>query len=145
MSTGRRILFLDDDPARGAAFLNALPGSLWVKSASECIEQLGEPWDEVHLDHDLGGERFVDHQREDCGMAVVRWLCEEPRPHLEATRFIVHTHNPEAACVMAFHLETMGYAVLQCPFGTRPHPEADGPSGRRSWLGRMVSRLSRRS
>src|SRR6476469_10087654 len=114
---GRRVLFLDDDPARGVAFLAWNPGAVWVRTAAECLERLAGRWDAVHLDHDLGGERFVDHEREDCGMAVVRWLCEEPRPHLRDTRFVVHTHNRDAARTMIFPLQTLGYDVHASPFG----------------------------
>jgi hypothetical protein len=122
-----KILFLDDDPARSEIFLTFYPAAVWVRTAEECIAQLSEPWDEVHLDHDLGGEVFVDHERDDCGMAVVRWLCAEPRPGLKKTRFIVHTHNLDVACLMVLHLETTGYNVQVCPFGmvlaepTPPH------------------------
>ena len=66
-----KVLFMDDDPARGAMFLAAHPDAVWVGTAEACIAHLVEPWDEVHLDHDLGGEVFVDHERDDCGMAVV--------------------------------------------------------------------------
>src|ERR1700730_15634727 len=70
-----KVLFLDDDPARGAVFLAEHPDAVWVTTAEECIAYLAEPWHEVHLDHDLGGEAFVDCERNDSGMAVVRWLC----------------------------------------------------------------------
>ena len=125
-----------------------------MRTAENCIAHLAEPWDEVHLDHDLGGDVFVDFERDDCGMAVVRWLCAQPRAHLAKTRFFVHTHNLNAACLMVLHLEVMGYEVRVRPFGTaldqpaRPGrlrslagagdpvaPErqqaADGPGGRR--------------
>jgi hypothetical protein len=115
-----RVLFLDDDPARGKSFVAEYPGAVWVRTAEECIDRLSEPWDEVHLDHDLGGEVFVDHEREDCGMAVVRWLCDQPRPDLKSTRFFVHTHNVNAACLMALRLEAMEYDVQIRPFGAAP-------------------------
>jgi hypothetical protein len=120
-----RILFLDDEPARAAAFLAARPGAVWVRTAGDCLERLAGPerWDEVHLDHDLGGETFVDAARDDCGMAVVRWLCRAPRPHLEATRFVVHSHNADAAFAMAFRLRAAGYRVAVRPFDLdRPRP-----------------------
>src|SRR3954447_20405295 len=91
-----RLLFLDDDPERAGAFLRRFPQAIWVQTAEECLLCLEEPWDEVHLDHDLGGERGVDFERQDCGMAVVRWIVAEPRPHLMAARFVVHTRNPTA-------------------------------------------------
>ena len=141
-SRPRRILFLDDDPGRGSAFLAETPGATWVRTAEQCLALLAEPWDEVHLDHDLGGEILVDHEREDCGMAVVRWLCEQTREHLRATRFVVHTHNPNAACVMQLHLEVMGYTVLVRPFGLDPTRPSRG-SGRDAHPGTMVGRLMR--
>ena len=32
------------------------PEAVWVQTADDCIARLEEGWDEVHLDHDLGGE-----------------------------------------------------------------------------------------
>ena len=118
-----RILFLDDDPRRAEVFLAENPQTVWVQTAAECVARLEEPWDEVHLDHDLGGEHYVDPDREDCGMEVVRWLCREPRPALAATRFTVHSHNDNAAILMAVTLTFCGYAVTQRPFGEPPPPE----------------------
>ncbi len=106
-----RLLFLDDVPDRAATFLAAHPGAMWVQTVEQCIGLLQAPWDEVYLDHDLGGEVLVDHERADCGMAVVRWLCEEPRPHLRDMRSVIHTHNPNAACMVVLHLQVMGFSV----------------------------------
>jgi hypothetical protein len=136
-----RRLFLDDDPERAKAFLEANPDAVWVQTAADCVAKLAESWDEVHLDHDLGGEVFVDHEREDCGMAVVRWLCDQPRTHLQATQFIVHTHNPDAACMMHLHLEVMGYDVRVRPFdhATPGRDRTDDLSqDRGSRIGRLI-------
>jgi hypothetical protein len=119
-----RRLFLDDDPARASVFLEANPDAVWVQSAAECVARLAETWDEVHLDHDLGGEQFVDPEREDCGMEVVRWLEKEPRPHLRRTRFTVHSHNLAAAFEMALRLQALGRQVETRPFGAEP-PDAE--------------------
>lgn len=120
-----RRLFLDDDPDRASAFLEANPGAVWVQTVAECVEKLSEPWDEVHLDHDLGGEHYVDVAREDCGMEVVRWLAREPRRHLRRARFTVHSHNMMAAFEMTYRIRGLGYRVEARPFGSGP-PEA-GP------------------
>jgi hypothetical protein len=122
----RRILFLDDDPARAEIFLAENPEAVWVQTVDECVARLGEDWHEVHLDHDLGGERFVDLSRDDCGMAVVRWLCLEPHPHLKPTQFYVHSHNPMAAQMMAMQIHVAGFRVENRPFGSAanlPAPE----------------------
>ena len=132
-----RILFLDDAPDCAATFLAAHAGAVWVQTVEQCIDLLQQPWDEVHLDHDLGGEVLVDHERPDCGMAVVRWLCEEPRPHLRGTRFVIHTHNPNAACMMVLHLQVMGFRVQASPFGVV------SPTGRGANRGSLAGRLLR--
>ncbi len=117
-----RVLFLDDDPLRAEVFLSENPGAVWVTTVEACLAKLAESWNEVHLDHDLGGEQFVDVDRDDCGMAVVRWLCNEPRAHLRATRFVVHTHNPVAGNLMMMMMEFGGYQVEGRPFGAEFHP-----------------------
>jgi hypothetical protein len=142
-----RILFLDDDPTRAARFAAQRESAVWVQTAGQCLDRLErESWDEVHLDHDLGGEHFVDPDREDCGMAVVRWLCGAPRAHLQGTRFVIHTHNPIAAQVMVFHLQIMGFEVQVCPFGSDRGGDALDPQGHwwtlvqdlRDWLRRLA-------
>lgn len=147
MATVTRVLFLDDDPARAERFRYMHPGAVWVQTANECIALLAEPWDEVHLDHDLGGETFVDHERDDCGMAIVRWLCAEPREHLRAARFIIHSHNPNAACMMAFQLEASGYQAEALPFGSMdpaPRPARPRAIGQAPLLRRFLNWFSGR-
>lgn len=116
--SGFRRLFLDDDPARAEAFLEKFPDANWVQNVTDCIAALAETWDEIHLDHDLAGEWFVDSERQDCGMEVVRWLTTEPRTHLMAAKFVVHSHNSNAAMVMVTQLGLAGYYVVEQPFGT---------------------------
>ena len=112
-----KILFLDDDEGRATAFLSECPHAVWVETAADCITKLEETWDEVHLDHDLGGEQFVDTSRDDCGMEVVRWICLTPRPHLKATHFFIHSHNPMAATVMGVQMTVSGFKCAVRPFG----------------------------
>jgi hypothetical protein len=154
----RRVLFLDDDPDRAEIFLGEVPHAVWVSTVGDCLVRLGEEWDEVHLDHDLGGETFVDCGREDCGMEVVRWLCLEPHPHLANTRFYVHSHNAGAADLMVMQLRVAGFQVEGRPFGHSPTERTDdrvrfemvnGPErGFSAWLrelGRYVFGSSRSS
>jgi hypothetical protein len=141
-----RRLFLDDDPERASAFLAEHPDAVWVRTVPECLDKLAEAWDEVHLDHDLGGELFVDVNREDCGMEVVRWLAREHRQHLRKARFTVHSHNATAAFEMAYRLQELGYRVEARPFGIErleagPSP-ATGRWGRlRTLAGHLIRRL----
>jgi hypothetical protein len=112
-----RLLFLDDDPARARSFLTEYPQAIWVETVPECIERLAETWDEVHLDHDLGGKTFVDTNDDDCGMEVIRWICKEPRTHLRKTLFYVHTHNSVAGLLMVLQMRASGYQAEFRPFG----------------------------
>jgi hypothetical protein len=113
----RRVLFLDDDPVRAAEFLLENPEAVWVQTVTECRCRLSEFWDEVHLDHDLGGKQFVDPRDVDCGMEVIRWLCEEPRLHLLKAHFFIHTHNTFAGLFMVLSLRDRGYNAEFRPFG----------------------------
>jgi hypothetical protein len=112
-----RRLFLDDDPLRAEEFLAEYPDAVWVETVADCLAELDSGWDVVYLDHDLGGEQFVDAGRADCGMEVVRWLAFEPRPHLRRTRFFVHSHNGVAAYVMVLQLKGLGLNASASPFG----------------------------
>jgi hypothetical protein len=115
-----RVLFLDDDPACADSFLSENPEAIWVQTVEECLGRLAEAWDEVHLDHDLGGQVFVDTNKTDCGMEVIRWLCKERRDHLSATRFFVHTHNSLAGILMVLQMQSSGYRTEFRPFGVDP-------------------------
>jgi len=109
------ILFLDDSARRTSTFLFDYPSATCVETAAACIAALKDdaPWNVVCLDHDLGGETFVDSSREDCGMEVVRWI-EEHQPSVKL--FVVHTYNPGAAGVMVDALIRKGYRVIRIPF-----------------------------
>jgi hypothetical protein len=118
--SARRLLFLDDDPVRAEAFLIENPQAVWVQTVTECIDKLSENWDEIHLDHDLGGKTFVDPIETDCGMEVIRWLCREPREHLRAAHFFIHTHNTLAGMLMVLQMKESGYSAEFRPFGLDP-------------------------
>lgn len=151
---GRRVLFLDDDIRRAEVFLALRPEAVWVETAQACIDRLAEPWDEVHLDHDLGGERYVDVNRDDCGMEVVRWLCARPRPHLAGARFFIHSHHLAAASLMVQCLLRADYAAEFRPFGfdmvdllafeemADLKPSRAEPAAPRGWIARWRRRLA---
>ncbi len=157
--SSNRVLFLDDDSDRARAFLARHPEAVWVQTAAECIARLADSWDQVHLDHDLGGEIFVDSSRNDCGMEVVRWLCSQVQEPLPNTWFFVHSHNAEAADLMVRNLLQHGYQAVYRPFGIdvlgwssepmldEPNPPPPEPSRSapdlRGWLGRQLRRFRR--
>lgn len=110
-----KILFLDDDPNRGERFLREHGDVVWTKTARSTIDVLFDfdPFDVVYLDHDLGGEVYVDSGREDTGMEVVRWV-EANRPAVG--RFVVHSLNYPAAAQMVGRLRDAGYEAEYVPF-----------------------------
>jgi hypothetical protein len=114
---GRRLLFLDDDPRRAEIFLAEHPEAVWVENVADCLSQLENAWDEVHLDHDLGGKQLVAVESRDCGMEVIRWMCKEPRDHLRSSLFFVHTHNLVAGLLMVMQMQSAGFKAEFRPFG----------------------------
>lgn len=109
------VLFLDDDAARLTSFRSCYPSAMLVTTAAECVARLQDRdrWDNVFLDHDLGGETYVDSDREDCGMEVVRWIVEN-KP--EIGRVIAHTCNEPAGLNMIAKLRDVGYSAEWVPF-----------------------------
>lgn len=109
------ILFLDDDVNRRKCFRSAVPSAHIVETAQATIEvlQSGEQIDQLFLDHDLGDEVFVDSDRPDTGMEVVRWI-EKEKP--EIGEIVVHSHNPSAAETMVSRLRAAGYICHRVPF-----------------------------
>ncbi|KKL88073.1 hypothetical protein LCGC14_1928330 [marine sediment metagenome] len=112
-----KVLFLDDNKNRIDAAIKLFNGDdLFVaKAASEAILYLSnlDNLDLVMLDHDLGGEAFVDSDREDCGMEVVRWILRT-KPKIK--RIVIHSWNVPASNVMVSMLGLAGYSVAYKPF-----------------------------
>lgn len=111
------VLFLDDNAARTAAFRSSVPFATLTSTAKECIEELKKTpeqgWDVVFLDHDLENEIYVDGERDDCGMEVVRWIVKN-KPQIK--KIIVHTHNTKAGLLMEDALKNAGYNVVYQKF-----------------------------
>jgi len=127
------LLFLDDDPNRAAITYQRMSPeerqkTIWCQTVEETIVTLRDYKDElevVMLDHDLGGQTYVNSKREDCGMEVIRYLekyqNENPK-EFEAfvdVNFIVHTYNTYAGHKMVERLQKLGInRVVYQPFGT---------------------------
>lgn len=123
------ILFLDDDSNRRNRFTRRMIGHIvtTVETANDCIDCFhgsllqNKPFDLVCLDHDLGGEQYVDSLREDTGMEVVRWLCRVPLltiPMVTRVPILVHSFNIPAATSMVHTLLSNGYQSKHSLFGT---------------------------
>ncbi len=126
------ILFLDDNTQRAVLAHNRMSDedkgkTIWCKTSEEAIITL---WDyrhvleRVHLEHDLGGETYVNTKREDCGMEIIRKLEEWHHKKLEefknllSTKFVVHSYNAHAAPIMVDRLKKLGLEAKWVPFGT---------------------------
>lgn len=115
-----KILILEDNAGRITHFRRLYPKASIVETAQEAIDALRDfDWDYLSLDHDLGGETFVDSSRSDCGMEVIRWLTKH---YLKDMNVIVHTANRRAADLMSSTLESAGYTVTKYPFGGEYDP-----------------------
>ncbi len=120
------ILFLDDDPYRAALAYQRWPenkksNTIWTRTTEEAIGVLRDyELTEAHLDHDLGGEHFVNSAREDCGMEIVRWLESRSSAELQkylTCKFTVHSWNIPAGREMTERLTKLGLKATQTPFG----------------------------
>lgn len=125
------LLFLDDDPKRAVLAYNRMPvkdrgETIWCQTAAEAIQTVWDYRDnltKVSLDHDLGGQQYVNTKREDCGMEIVRFL--EKKAHkepeefkkLEGTLFVIHSWNTHAAPIMQDRLSKIGLNSVWIPFG----------------------------
>jgi hypothetical protein len=112
-----RIIFLDDADQRWYRFQAKVPKSIRAETAAQCISLIKDSpvIDWLFLDHDLGGEAYVSSSREDCGMEVVRYLCQHPRAE-SISRIVVHSHNNGAASEMFNKLKDAGYSTRLLPF-----------------------------
>lgn len=108
------ILFLDDNMYRTRTARSLMPSLTAAGTAEECIRLLPIcDWSIVWLDHDLGGEAFVNSDRDDTGMGVVRWIVAN-KPKID--KIVVHSLNHPAATEMSAKLDDAGYDVEVIPF-----------------------------
>lgn len=111
------VLVLEDTPERMRYFKMYCPSLVHEETAKGCIEKLKEAEyiHELWLDHDLGGEMYVDSKREDCGMEVVRFL-EQNNLQQKIKNIYVHSHNNYENLRMHTALSNAGYSSMLYPF-----------------------------
>lgn len=113
------MIVLEDDDRRIAFLKRAVCDNVTVtRTVPECIECLrGSEGHYLSLDHDLGGEEFVDSARKDCGMEVIRWLAKQREENPDALDWlhtiVCHSHNVEAREAMVAALHAAGYDGAQ--------------------------------
>jgi len=102
-----KILLLEDDYNRVEQFrkrvdeLNerniAKSELVHVETAKDCIEKLeNDTFNLILLDHDLGGEVYVDTNSDNTGSEVARWINKNPEK-MNGVFIITHTFNPAGA------------------------------------------------
>lgn len=116
-----RVFVLEDDPGRHRGFREALYESnadlTIVEDVKTAKAAFVPPYDIICLDHDLGGEIFVDSSEENTGFQFVRWLCMDAAPDMRTTPIFVHSYNPEGASRMYRMLLSSGYTAYRMPYG----------------------------
>lgn len=115
-----KILFLDDDPERTKGFKRHCPSATCVETASAMIELLAkakaddEFVDVLFLDHDLGGQTYVDPKTNpNTGTAVVEWIVAN-RPKIGY--IVIHTLNHSESMRMGYAIGQADYRGMRCPF-----------------------------
>jgi len=109
------ILVLDDSVERLKKFISNIPSAKTAETADEMIELIknNSPVDFLFLDHDLGGETYVDSKEHNTGMEVVRWIVAN-KPSIQ--KIVVHTCNTDAGFEMEDKLIAAGYDTGYVPY-----------------------------
>ena len=115
-----RILFLDDDENRHNKFAQTHIGEYitQVRTVEACIDAIknNPRYDLISLDHDLGGQVYVEAV-EGTGTEVANWMATEMAPEKMPDRVWIHSFNPAGAKRMHDILAAAGIPVRKRPFG----------------------------
>lgn len=120
----KKIFLLEDDPSRVNFIRNALVGvdaeltHAW--DVERGLAKWDGPYDVVLLDHDLGGEIFVDSANDNTGCGFARRLPDGAIG--EETTVWVHSYNPDGAREIGRILRERFPFLVQLtiyPFGPR--------------------------
>jgi CheY-like chemotaxis protein len=98
-----KVFILDDEPIRIEVITryirkNGVPETIIVSAsnATEAKDKLkeGQPWDELYLDHDLGGLIYVDSLEENTGYQVAKFIVDT---NIKYEKVIIHSLNYDGA------------------------------------------------
>jgi CheY-like chemotaxis protein len=118
----KRILVLEDSLERHRQFKERFieNGSITytiVENAEDCKALLLEnEYDVIMLDHDLGGEIFVDSNQKNTGAEVSRWIAENKSSIKGDPVFIIHSLNPNGSKIMEQTIKSEFHLVYRIPF-----------------------------
>lgn len=108
-----KILILEDDQNRIDIFkINLIGESVdYCIEAKEAIKLINaQKYDLIFLDHDLGGEIYVNSDDENTGYQVAKII---PNSINKDTKVIVHSFNPAGAKLM---MQAIGRNAVRIPF-----------------------------
>ncbi len=113
------VIFLDDDENRHRLMKSNMPFVKQVYTADEAIAALkGDGYiDFLFLDHDLGGEIYVDSKTHNTGATVAKWMAENKTPK-DIGFIIVHSYNPAGAKTMMHILKETFRSIAYQPFAS---------------------------
>jgi CheY-like chemotaxis protein len=100
------IFILEDDETRQDKFKRKYIGHdvTITDNVTEAKEFLSQSkHDLIFLDHDLGGETYVDSNNENTGYQLAKWIATQPKILSEST-IIIHSLNPVGVQNMKFAL-----------------------------------------
>lgn len=122
-----RVLVLEDDHNRHKQFKerfieNGNISYTIVETAEACLTLLkNEKYDMVFLDHDLGGEVFVNSENRNTGAEVARRITEDRSSVIGSPLFIIHSLNPTGSEYMENLLKKEFSQVYRIPFVWAEH------------------------
>lgn len=110
----KNVLFLDDDEYRHNSIRPIISHDP-AYTASEAIEKLkANSYEIVFLDHDLGGEVYVDSFGEkETGYTVAKWIVDN---EIKIPLIVLHSLNSQGSNNQARLLKNAGYHVVQKGF-----------------------------
>jgi len=123
-----KIFILEDDENRIEGFKHAIKDShdlticRWLKDSPlisikrGAYELFHPPYDLILLDHDLGGQQYVDSNEEETGYQFAKFIAAASKG-IDETWIIVHSYNPEGAAAMVQVLRESGWRqTIKIPF-----------------------------
>ena len=112
-----KVLFMDDRSKRIHSAIGKFKNCdlTIVTNVIECLQFLSnEEWDVVFLDHDLGGQEFMDPSSPFSGMEVLRYISRTSWPiEKKKPNFVIHSSNTFAAMAMEEYLKEMKFSVVR--------------------------------
>lgn len=117
------VLILEDDPARMLSFEKRFKELDTADITFDHVENvhsainmiMANSYDMLFLDHDLGGETFVDIHNNNTGSAFARWLSMNRHNANFSGPIIIHSFNPQGAEYMLRTLNPVYKEVYKLP------------------------------